>query len=296
MIQVRPFVISNAGTQKYWCLQNVRLGYSIPAYYSTAKKAWNGTIQHKNSSFPSGCAVPVFWSLYLTLDGVYADYGHVAVRLADGRYWTDGRYYNSLDSLNRYYLSGRGTYLGWGESVNNLRVVKPQEASMATMNDDVSRQVGFHYLGRNGQDGRPNALQSGQGDLIGKPLTNAEFSRIFLSAESRAWRDNALPKVYADRNTARASVAKLNSDIKQLNGVITSQEASMKALNTANDKLLATNEVLRATNTTLLKENTELRKQLEDCGETPEVPEDAVVITKDGLWTAFSNWVKSFGK
>ncbi len=106
MVQVKPFVVANAGTTKYMCLQNVRLGYGIPAYYSTATKAWNGTVQHRDRNFPAGCDVPVFYSWSGTVDGVYADYGHVAVRLADGRVWTDGRYYANVDTLNTSYLGG----------------------------------------------------------------------------------------------------------------------------------------------------------------------------------------------
>lgn len=225
--QVKPFVIANAGTTKYLCLQNVRLGYSIPASYLTATKAWAGTQQHPDKNFPAGCAVPVFWSLFLTLDGKYEDYGHVAVRLADGRIWTDGRYYNSVDELNSSYLGGKGKYLGWGESLNNVKVVT-QEASMAeVVTDDVSRQIGYHLLGRNGFDGRPNALQAKQADIFGKSLTNAQHSAWFLSAESRAWRDTTLPALYNERDTLRSTVIAKNNEIAKLNGVIANQKIEL---------------------------------------------------------------------
>jgi len=70
MIQVKPFIIANAGTTKYLCLSNVRKGYGIPAYYSTATKAWNGTQQHRDRNFPAGCDVPVFYSWTGTVDVV----------------------------------------------------------------------------------------------------------------------------------------------------------------------------------------------------------------------------------
>lgn len=128
--QLKQFNLSTAGTKKYWCLQNVRLGYGLPAKYPTARSDWNNNLkQHKNKTFPVGVAVPVYWSLTLTLDGVTADYGHIAVRMPDGRIWTDGIFYANVDSLNRYYLNGRGIYLGWGESVEGIRVVK--EISMS---------------------------------------------------------------------------------------------------------------------------------------------------------------------
>lgn len=291
--QTRAFVVANASTDKYWCLQNVRRGYGIPAYYSTARKAWNGTQQHQDRNFPAGCAVPVFWSLNLTLDGVYADYGHIAVRLADGRIWTDGRYYANVDTLNAGYLGGKGVYLGWGESVNNVKVVT-QEVSMAeTISDDVSRQIGFHFLGRNGKDGKPNALNSRQGDLYGKPLTNAQLSTFFLSAESREWRDSRLPKVYAERDALKDTNANLTTVNTQLtkavedkNGTINIQKGTIIGLQNTVDEKQAEIDVL-------IDENAKLRKQLEDCGTTPDP--DSIVISKSWWDNAFEK-IKAFFK
>lgn len=265
--QVKPFVVANAGTTKYLCLANVRLGYGISALYLTATKAWKGTLQHPDRNFPAGCAVPVFWSLFLTLDGVYEDYGHVAVRLADGRIWTDGRYYNSVDELNSSYLGGKGKYLGWGETLNNVTVVKPQEVSMAeTINDDVSRQIGFHQLGRNGKDGRPNALDSRQNDIYGKPLTNAQMSAFFLSAESQAWRDVRLQKVYAERDALKNEVASLKkqlADAQMYSSALEAQNKSLQAQLTAKSEEVVT---LQNKVTELEAANKKLKEELLACG------------------------------
>jgi len=125
--QLVGFDVNKAGTTKYLCLVNVRKGYGIGAKYPDATTAWNNTQQHRDRSFPAGCAVPVFYSWVGTLkEGtkmVTKDYGHIAVRLADGRVWTDGRYYANVDELSSKYLSG-SRYLGWGESVNDVRVVE----------------------------------------------------------------------------------------------------------------------------------------------------------------------------
>lgn len=264
MTQVKPFNPAIAGTTKYMCLQNVRLGYSIPAYYQTAKKAWNGTQQHPDRNFPQGCAVPVFWSLFLTLDGKYEDYGHIGVRLADGRIWTDGRYYANVDTLNSSYLGGKGTYLGWGESVNNVKVVGGSMAEI--INDDVARQIGWHYLGRNGFDGKPNALQAPQGDLQGKPLTNAQLSQFFLSAEARDWRDSRIHKVYAERDALKSANVNLNTQVTQLskavadtNTKLTQANSQIIGLTTTVNEKQAEIDVLADKNAELTKENAELK-------------------------------------
>lgn len=276
MTQLKPFNVVNAGTTKYMCLQNVRLGYGIPALYQTATKAWNGTQQHRDRNFPDGCDVPVFWSLYLTLDGVYADYGHVAVRLADGRIWTDGRYYANIDSLNTYYLGGKGTYQGWGESLNNVRVVT--EVTMAEIiNDDVGRQIGWHYLGRNGFDGKPNALQAPQGDLQGKPLTNAQLSTFFLSAEAREWRDSRIHKVYGERDALRSANQNLNAQVTQLTQAVADkqktidqQSAQIIGLTTTLNEKQAEIDTLSDQVASLEAENKELKAQLATCGDNED--------------------------
>jgi uncharacterized coiled-coil protein SlyX len=276
MTQIKPFNTAAAGTTKYLCLQNVRLGYGIPAYYSTATKAWNGAIKHQDRSFPQGCDVPVFYTWYGTVDGVYANYGHVAVQLADGRVWTDGKYYANVDSLNQYYLGGKGTYLGWTEDLNNVRVVT--EATMAeTVNDDVSRQIGYHLLGRNGFDGRQNALQSRQNDLFGKALTNAQHSAWFLSPESRQWRDSTLPALYNERDTLRSTVAAKNEEIAKLNGVIANQKIELdkvtQALNSKQSEIEQLQDTVAKQNeqiVTLQSEVTKLNDQLANCGAPTE--------------------------
>ena len=272
MIQVKSFNPALGGTTKYLCLSNVRKGYSIPALHQYAKQDWDNNVQHKDRNFPQGCDVPVYWSWTGTVDGVTKDWGHIAVRLADGRVWTDGRYYANVDTLNANYLSGRGTYLGWGELVNNIRVVT-QEVSMAGINDDVSRQIGWHFMGRNGYDGKPNALQSKQGDIYGKELSNAQMSAFFLSAEAREWRDSRLPKLYAERDALKASNTNLNTQVTQLTKgladlrlYVTELEKKNTELNNTVKEKDATIETLQDKVTTLEKENVELRAQLATCG------------------------------
>lgn len=112
--QTRDFDPAKAGQTKGWCLQNVRLGYGIPPKYTNAIGAWNNTQQHKNKSIPLGVEVPLYYT--------YRTDGHINVRLSDGRIWNDGEYYAHLD----HYLSTHSSvgYLGWGESVNNVRVIE----------------------------------------------------------------------------------------------------------------------------------------------------------------------------
>lgn len=122
--QTKGFDTGKAGTQKYLCLKNVRLGYGIASKWEYARQDWdNNVAKHADQNFPAGVAVPVYFSWVGTLDGVKRDWGHVAVRLPDGRIWTDGKYYANVGELSKNYISG-GAYLGWGESVNGVRVVE----------------------------------------------------------------------------------------------------------------------------------------------------------------------------
>lgn len=143
--QVKPFDQSIAGTKKYYCLANVRAGYRIGNKYSSAWIAWLHTQQHTDP-IPLGVAVPVFWELWLKLDGdtVQKNYGHIAVSLPDGRVWTDGRVYANVTVLNRDYLGGKGRYVGWGESVNDVKVIESQGGSMTEQQaKDMAIRIGL---------------------------------------------------------------------------------------------------------------------------------------------------------
>ena len=272
MTQVKPFIIANAGTKPYWCLQNVRQGYGIPAKWDYALLDWQNNVQHKDQNFPAGCSVPVYFNWTGNVGGVTKNWGHIAVRLSDGRIWTDGKYYANVSTLSTNYLRG-GSYLGWGELVNNVRVVT-QEVNMAeTISDDVSRQIGWHYLGRNGYDGKPNALQAKQGDIFGKPLTNAQLSAFFLSAESKEWRDSRIHKVYAERDALKTANANLTAERDrlakanvELTATISRQNGEILGLTQTVNEKQAEISSLQDKAADLEKENKELKAQLATCG------------------------------
>lgn len=157
MKQVVPFNVNTAGTTKYLCLVNVRKGYGIGAKYPDALSAWNNTQQHRDRNFPAGVAVPVFWNFTADIkDGSgVKNWGHIGVRLPDGRIWTDGRYYANVDAVSSQYLSrGNPSYLGWGESVNDVRVVenviipsKGNEDMIKPGDEDILRIIGSEVKG-----------------------------------------------------------------------------------------------------------------------------------------------------
>lgn len=145
--------------------------------------------------------------------------------------------------------------------------------NMATINDDVSRQIGYHFLGRNGYDGKPNALQNAQGDIMGKELSNAQMSAFFLSAESRDWRDSRLPKVYAERDALKAANANLNTQITQMTKAVADAQTKLTQANASIIGLTQTVNEKQAEISTLQDEvvkvqaeNKELKAQLATCG------------------------------
>lgn len=123
--QVRAFNPANGGSTLGLCLQNVRFGYSIGAKYASATEAWNHTQQHTNRNIPTGVDVPLYYSWTGTVAGVKKNWGHINVRLADGRVWNDGRIYASLSSFEAVApISPKPVYLGWGESINDVKVIE----------------------------------------------------------------------------------------------------------------------------------------------------------------------------
>lgn len=119
--QVRGFNANKGGKQKGMCLKNTRLGYGIGPVYATAWDAWNGTIQHRNRNYPAGVYTPIFFEYVTTIGGVKKNWGHIGVRYPDGRFWTDGEVFSSVEAYERARVP---KMVGWGESVNNVRVIE----------------------------------------------------------------------------------------------------------------------------------------------------------------------------
>lgn len=121
--QIRNFNQDKAGTTRLMCLRNVRLGYGIGPVHATAWQAWMNTPQF-TKDIPSGVAVPLFYSYTTTINGVRDNYGHVNVRLPDGRIWNDGRIWANLTVFRASHPSLR--YRGWSTHLNGVEVIKYQ--------------------------------------------------------------------------------------------------------------------------------------------------------------------------
>lgn len=129
-IQTVTFNRSKGGSVKGLCLRNVRLGYGIGARYDDAWSAWTNTQQHKDRNIPIGVSTPLYYSYITTINGVRQNYGHINVQLPDGRVWSDGEYFNSL---SHYEAKKSPTFVGWGESVNGVSVIKWQDPPKTNM-------------------------------------------------------------------------------------------------------------------------------------------------------------------
>ena len=119
--QVKGFNRAKGGNKKGLCLQNVRLGYDIPGKYDNATTAWNNTQQHRDRNVPAGIDVPLYYTYVTTIDRVTKNYGHINVRLANGQVWSDGEIFSSIAD---YESKKAPDFIGWGESVNDVRVIQ----------------------------------------------------------------------------------------------------------------------------------------------------------------------------
>lgn len=128
MIQLIPFNQSRGGTTPNMCLANVIKGYVIGAKYPDAWTAWVNTQQHGGDA-PAGLDVPVFFSYVATIDGVNKNWGHIGVRLANGQFWSDGKVYPTIAA---YTSNHAPKYVGWGESINNVKVIGVEEMQPLT--------------------------------------------------------------------------------------------------------------------------------------------------------------------
>jgi hypothetical protein len=134
--QVRGFNQNIATKIKNLCLGNVQSGFGIPGKYNSAWEAWQNTQQH-TGPIPTGVDVPVFFSYSATIDGINKNWGHIGVRLANGTFWSDGTIYPSIQAYTSTHLP---KYVGWGESVNNVQVIK-QEITMEKPQEGDAKNI-----------------------------------------------------------------------------------------------------------------------------------------------------------
>lgn len=183
-------------------------------------------------------------------------------------------------------------------NVSNGQNLGTPTNSGGSMNDDTSRQIAYHYLGRHGFDGRPNGLASPQ-ELQGRPLTNQELSTIFLSEESRAWRDQQLPNLFAERDSLRVQVSSLNGQVSAQAGTITelsTQVASQQSTITDQQQTINGQKVEIAE---LQDENAQLKKQVEDLKAQVAAGGNDVTINFNNfgviIWTVALALIKAVG-
>lgn len=143
--QVIAFNPAKGGTTPGMCLANVTQGYGIPNKYASAWEAWEDTQQH-TVPIPSGLDIPVFFSYTATIDGINKNWGHIGVRLSNGQFWSDGNLYASI---NAYTTGHAPRYIGWGESVNDVIVIKGEEMATPVSQqhaDDTTAQLLYQQL------------------------------------------------------------------------------------------------------------------------------------------------------
>lgn len=115
-----------------WCLRFTQTAFRAPVAFPSARAAWDGQKGRHTDLPPKGVAVPIWFDHWGTYSGVYANWGHVAVSLPDGRILSSPMnvkqggqvFFNSIAELQRA-IGGSPTYLGWSEYMNGKQIVSP---------------------------------------------------------------------------------------------------------------------------------------------------------------------------
>ncbi len=135
--QTRGWNSNKGGKQAGMCLRNVRMGYDIPPKYDDAWTAWLNTEQHRDRNFPN-LYTPIYFSYTATIDGIKKNYGHIGVRYPDGRFWSDGKVFASVEAYENAHAP---VFVGWGESVNGVKVIKVQGDDMITKDNTAEVRI-----------------------------------------------------------------------------------------------------------------------------------------------------------
>lgn len=139
MIQLVKPNLATKGRIGY-CLEFVNDSINTPQSQRLpcATDAWNKTkFRHLDMNFPPDVIVPVWFSYFANIGGVYKDWGHVCWHdpklgfvSSPWRKGTSKAVIGSLSELIRIYSDNGANpmkLLGWSEDISNVRVVKEDE-------------------------------------------------------------------------------------------------------------------------------------------------------------------------
>jgi hypothetical protein len=265
--QTRGFDPSKGGSRAGYCLANVRMGYSIAPLYNDAWQAWNNTVQHRNSSFPANVDIPLFYDY---TDSRGNRYGHINVRMRDGRIWNDGRFFQSMATFQNSMRNVR--YVGWGETLNNVRVVQRVQggtnvADRTTLS--TARILAEKVLGRGRTHVHAGKVDS---DLnkhhVNVPLTNGYIMGLWNSGEAK----NAATVRQRHADFYNTYVSKINelsarptkAQLESLGKALKDEQAKVEAAEKALEQAKKTGGGISAEDSDAIRETNNIIKQVWD--------------------------------
>lgn len=220
--QVRSFNLAKMGHKIGYCLQNVRLGYGIPAKYASAKddmlankKA--GTL-HDMGTIPNNVTVPVY------VDSS-SQYEHIMV-CDKGTYYSDGRKLTSVAGMK---------FFGWGEICDGVRVVEWVNEPAPTLKYKVGDkvEVGSYYA--SSTDPVSKAVIRRATGTITKVLTNGCHNPYLLDNGAIGWCNDGDIIQVLNASYYPACPQNYTSIVDALNSIgVNSSYANRKAIATKN--------------------------------------------------------------
>lgn len=163
MIQVVSPNLNATGTVGM-CLEYASRGvFKNPAPGTTAWNAWNVAQQHKDQNFPQGVYFPIWFSFYTTINGVYGNFGHVAVMTPSGQIysspWQVGTGYAVLPNIPEliriYSNAGQSpmAYAGWSPDILGLTVIK--QGGIMPTDAQIDNFISYTYYDGYGKAASP---------------------------------------------------------------------------------------------------------------------------------------------
>ena len=148
-------------SEPYWCAYFVfqAFGGQNGWGFNTAAEAWAGQAnKHHGEHPPAGVYVPVWFDWYGTLNGVYQNWGHVAISMPDGRVLSSpteadrAKGQSIFNNIDHCAQAMGASYVGWSESMDGTTVV--QRAALA----GNQRQAGGSQVNRRAEPTTQSAL------------------------------------------------------------------------------------------------------------------------------------------
>lgn len=210
---VPPRLNTEAGAG--WCLAFAQKFFGVPHLFASAWEAYLATSRKKTGAPPTGAAVVLWFEHWGTYQGVYANWGHVAIHVPGKGIYTSPWFssygqeiYQSIGEIERIF---HARYVGWTDNISHVRVAEPDKSQNVPLKPDLGQE----------EEDEVNALYYMTGKTYNVLVFNSNSGLSHEYSTSDPKLNNSVAKAWGTGNfvkTSKSHYDRMKSDLAAVRG------------------------------------------------------------------------------